>query len=421
MNKKVVKNASWIMIGRLFQLGLTFITTMYVARYLGPGDNGKLIYVFSYVQLFLPFCTMGMNDIAVKELVDDEDNSDLTVGTMIAVRVIVSLLSMVVSVILVTLMNDDPIYRSIAILQSFSLLFQCFDTIMYFYQSRLMSQRSGMVYVLAYLFSSLFRIASIRLGKDIYWFAFAMSLDYIMLAILFVTFYLKDGNRFRFSFAEAKKLLKKSYHYIFAGVMVVIYGKVSDVLLLGKMVDEEAVGYYGAATTLCNAWPFILTAIIDSLSPLIIRTYPEDRDLFKVRLKRLYAIIFYVSIAAAIGINVLAYYIIVILYGNQYLASVTPLRIISFSTPFAYIGVARSIWMQCRDRIAYEKPIALFGAICSIALNYLLIRRYGINGAALALVLTQFLTNFIFLYVMKDTRENAKLILEAILLSGVFK
>ena len=37
-NKKVVVNASWIMIGRIFQLALTFVTTMLVTRYLGPGE-----------------------------------------------------------------------------------------------------------------------------------------------------------------------------------------------------------------------------------------------------------------------------------------------------------------------------------------------------------------------------------------------
>lgn len=53
-NKKLVVNASWIMIGRIFQLALTFVTTMLTARYLGPTDNGKLVYAYSYVQLFLP-------------------------------------------------------------------------------------------------------------------------------------------------------------------------------------------------------------------------------------------------------------------------------------------------------------------------------------------------------------------------------
>lgn len=420
-NKRIITNASWIMVGRVFQLGLTFITTMLVTRYLGPTEFGKLNYVFSYIQLFIPLCTMGMNDIVVKQLVDNKDKNDEILGSMIGIRLITSTVSMICSVILVGILNNRPEYRIIAILQSFSLLFQSFDSIMYFYQSRLLSRKSGTAYALAYILSSVFRIVGILLKKDIRWFAFAMSADYIAVAILLLSFYFSDKNKLRFSFDTAKTLLGKSYHYIFAGILVVIYGKVTDVLLLGKMVDETSVGYYSAATMLCNAWPFVLTAIIDSLSPSIIDTYKEDKGLFNKKLKQLYAMIFYVAIIVALLICLFASLAISILYGADYMNAVVPLRIFAFSTAFAYIGVSRTIWMQCNDKTRYETVISLFGAVCNVVLNYILIKNYQITGAAVAAVLTQFLTNFIFLFVMKDTRENAKLILDAILLKGVFK
>ncbi len=65
--------------------------------------------------------------------------------------------------------------------------------------------------------------------------------------------------------------------------------------------------------------------------------------------------------------------------------------------------------------------ISLFGAVANIVLNYVLIKRYGIRGAAFAAVLTQFLTNYVFLYLIEDIRENAKLITDAILLKGVIR
>ena len=418
-NRKIVANASWIMVGRVFQLGLTFITTMLVTRYLGPAEFGKLNYIYSYIQLFLPLCTMGMNDIVVKQLVDNRDKNDEILGTMIVIRLTASLVSMACSVLLVNAFNGREGYVLIAVLQSFSLLFQSFDCIMYFYQSRLLSRKSGTVYALAYILSSVFRIAGIILKKDIRWFAFAMSLDYIMIAILLLRVYLSDGHRFGFSFRTAKDLLRKSYHYIFAGILIVIYGKVTDVLLLGKMVDETTVGYYSAATTLCNAWPFVLTAIIDSLSPVIIDTFKTDEDRFKTKIRQLYALVFYISLAVAAAIVPLAGFIIMTLYGADYSPAVVPLRIFAFSTIFSYLGVARTSWMQCRKMTRYEVYISLFGAVTNIILNYILIQRYGIAGAAAAAVLTQFLTNFIFLFAMRDTRENAKLILDAIMLKGI--
>ena len=418
-NRKIVINASWIMVGRIFQLVLTFITTMLTARYLGPAENGKLVYVYSYVQLFLPLCTLGLNDIVVKELVDNKEKNDEILGTMVVMRTIVSFFSMISSIVLVGSMNSEPIYRAIASLQSFSLLFQSFDCIMYFYQSRLLSQKSGSAYALAYILASFFRIYAIFTKRSILWFAFAQSLDYIMVAALLCTVYFKDRNSLKFSFSMAKTLIRKSYHYIFAGVMIVIYGKVTDTLLLGKMVNEESVGYYSAGTTLCNAWPFVLTAIIDSLSPVIIDTFHTDKKEFRKKLKQLYAIVFYISVVAALMITLLSEVVIDILYGAEYAPAAVPMKIYSWSTAFSYIGVSRTIWMQCNDKTKYEMTISLFGAVTNIVLNYFFIRHFGIIGAACAAVLTQFLTNFIFLFAMKDTRENAKLILDAILLNGV--
>ncbi len=419
-NKKLVVNASWIMIGRIFQLVLTFITTMLVTRYLGPTEYGKITYVYSYIQLFLPLCALGMNDIVVKELVDNRERNDEILGTMIVLRLIASAISMLCSVLLVATLNDGKAYIIIASLQSIGLMFQSFDGIMYFYQSRLLSKKSGLVYALSYVITSILRIIGILLKQDYRFFALTMSLDYVIIAILLITVYRRDGHGFKVSWPMAKKLLGKSRYYIFAGLLVVIYGKVTDTLLLGKMVNETSVGYYAAATTLCNAWPFVLTAIIDSLSPVIIDTYKNDRLSFEKKLKQLYAMIFYIAILAAVMITLLSYPIIMIIYGAEYIEASVPMKIYAWSTAFSYIGVARTIWMQCKDKTRYETAISLIGAITSIVLNYFLIKAFGLIGAAMAAVLTQLITNFLCLFAMKDVRENAKLIADAILLKGVF-
>jgi O-antigen/teichoic acid export membrane protein len=108
-----------------------------------------------------------------------------------------------------------------------------------------------------------------------------------------------------------------------------------------------------------------------------------------------------------------------ILYGQEYLPASLPMKIFAWSTGFSYLGVARTAWMQCKKQTRYETYIALFGAIINITLNYILILRFGIIGAACAAVLTQFMTNFIFLFFIKDIRGNGKLILDAIMLKDI--
>ena len=420
IKKRFAKNASWIVIGRVFQLVLTFVTTMLVARYLGPEKYGTITYTYSYVALFLPLCTLGMNDIVVKELLDNKDKNNEILGSIFVLRFISSLLSIGFIYIVIRLLNNNPVFTYIAFLQSLSLVFQIFDSIIYFYQSRLLAKKTGIIFVIAYLLTAVFRIIGLAIKKDTAWFAFAVSLDYLVVSALLLIRYFIDGNRLTFSINTCKKLLKRSSHYIFSGLMIVIYSK-ADNIILGNMIDETTVGYYSAATTLCNAWPFLLTAIIDSASPIIIDTYKENKKEYEKKIKQLYASVFYIALVVAVLTTLLSKVIVSILYGQNYMATVTPLRIVCWSTIFASLGVARASWMQCENKLKYEATLSFLGAITNVILNIVLIKHYGIIGAAFALLLTQFITNIVYVYLIKETRPNAKLILNAIMLKDVLK
>lgn len=413
-----IKNTSWLMIGRIFQLVLTFVTTMLVTRYLGPEKYGTITYTYSYVALFLPLCTLGLNDIAVKELLDNKDNNGEILGTVFTLRFISSLCLIGLVYIVVKLFNDNPLFPYLALLQSLSLVFQIFDTLIYFYQSRLKAKKIGVVYIVAYSLASFFRIIGLIIKKGIGWFAFATSFEYLTLSLTLLIIYFIEGNKLTFKASTAKRLLNRSSSYIFAGIMVVIYSK-ADNIILGKMIDETSVGYYSAATTLCNAWPFLLTSIIEIANPIIIDLFNEDKEKYRKRIKQLYAAIFYIALVAGLGITVFSKLIIQIMYGSEYAPAVIPLRIVCWSTIFAYLGLSRSAWMQCENKLKYEATLSFMGAITNVILNLILIKLYGIVGAGVALLLTQFLTNVVYVYLIKDTRENAKLILDAIILNDI--
>lgn len=413
------KNVSWMVIGRLVQMGLTLVVTLIMARYLGPAEYGSIGYTYSYLSFLVPILALGTNEIIVKELLDRKDKTNEVVGTMILFRLFVSLLSIgIIYIVSINKIYSDKLVV-LTLLQSIGLIFQAFEIITYFYQSKLLASKTAIINILAYTATTIFRIIGILINRDVKWFAFAVSLDYIALAILLVITYYKDGYRFKFSFEIGKQIINKSWHYLFANILVAIYGQI-DKLLLGRMINEEAVGYYSAATQLCNAWPFILTAIIDSAKPIIVELHKTDIDKYKKRIKQLYASIFYIGLAVALIFTLFSDLIIGLIYGTAYSASSMVLKITSWNTIFAYFGVSRNIWMQCEDKLKYEKVIALIGTVTSISLNLVLIKYYGINGSAIALTLTQIITNFVSICLIPQTRENGRLLVDAILLKDVF-
>ena len=282
-----------------------------------------------------------MNDIVVKELMDEENNKEEVLGTIAGLRIIASIASILLINIIISLIYDEKLIRTVALLQSLSMLFQTFDTLNYFYHSQMLSKKTAIINIISYTLSALFRIYGLLTEKDVKWFAFAVSLDFLLVSLLLVFVYFTDGYHFKFSFELGKKLLAKSYNYIFAGLMIGLYGK-ADTLILGLLVDETNVGYYLPATTICNAWPFLLQAIIDSSSPIIIDKHNGDRQEYEKRLKQLYAAIFYLSLAVSIFILIFSKQIIGIIYGSNYAKAQLPLIIVSLSTAFSYFGIGRA-------------------------------------------------------------------------------
>ena len=111
--------------------------------------------------------------------------------------------------------------------------------------------------------------------------------------------------------------------------------------------------------------------------------------------------------------------VIKILYGDAYMPSVQPLRIITWYTAFSYLGVARNAWVVCKGRQKYLTPLYAGAAIANVALNIVFIPLWGASGAAVASLIAQLLTSIIIPLFIKGLRENSVMMLEAICFKGL--
>ena len=107
----------------------------------------------------------------------------------------------------------------------------------------------------------------------------------------------------------------------------------------------------------------------------------------------------------------LSWVIIQILYGAAYTPSSRPLQIVVWYTTFSYIGAVRDIWILAHNKQHLLWKINLSGAIANILINAILIPIIGIYGAAVASLLTQFFTNVVIGYIIKDIRPNNTLMI----------
>lgn len=418
---KEAANASWIIIGKIIQLILSFAVSIFTARYLGPNNYGLINYAAAYVTFFTAFCTLGINSILVKELISNPQDQGEIIGSTLAMRIISSLLSTLMITALVFIVDrGEATTMLVAFLCSLALVFQTFDTINYWFQARYKSKITTMVTLIAYLITSVYKIILLIFGKSVAWFAFASSVDYICVAVFLCLAYKKNGGqKIHISWKRGKYLVSQSYHYILSGMMVAIYTQ-TDKLMLKKMLDTTSVGYYSLASSVNNMWVFVLSAIIDSITPTIIRHHKEKNfEQYERKNRQLYALVIYCSLFVAVCFMLFGKFAITLVYGEAYTPAADTLKIICWYTMFSYLGVARNAWIVCENTQKYLKYMYFGAAVINVLLNFVMIPVWGVAGAAAASLITQICTSFILPLFIRDMRPNARLMAEAFLLKGI--
>ena len=410
-----VKNAGWLIGGKIVQMVVNLIVGLLTARYLGPSNYGLINYAAAYISFFSPLCTLGINAVIVKEFVDHPENDEMILGSSLGLRLVSSFLSALTIIGISCVVDADSTTTQIVVaLSTVGMVFHVFEVFSYWFQYRLQSKVTAIVTLIAYVITALYRVVLLVTGKDVVFFAFATSIDYICLAIMLYLSYRKYGGRkLKLSKECGLSIFKKSHHFILSGLMVAIYGQ-TDKLMLKHMMDSAEVGYYSTAASICTVWCFVLSAIIDSLYPSILESFKRSREEFDKKNKLLYVIVFYVSIGVSVLFVVFGELIIKILYGEAYLPAVMPLRVITWYTAFSYLGVARNAWIVSLDKQKYLKYVYLIAAISNVILNAVLIPLWGATGAAVASLVAQIITTFVAPFLIKDLRENSILMLKAI-------
>lgn len=421
IGNRIVKNAGWLILGKVLQMVVNLVVVILSARYLGPGNYGLISYAGSYTAFFTAICNLGINSVIVKELIDAPDSSGQIIGTAIGLRAISSVLSAAAIMGLSCVIDrGEPVTIGVVALYSVGLVFHVFETFNYWYHANLQSRKIVIGSLVAYTVTAAYKIILLATGQSVLLFALATSVEYICVAIVMCSFYHKDGGLpLKFSWSYGKQLLSRSFHYILPGIMVAIYGQ-TDKVMLKHMIDDATIGYYATAVSLCSVWCFVLTAIIDSMNPSIMQANKANPAEFRRLNVTLYAIVFWISVLVSLGFVLLGDYAIAILYGEAYLPAVQPLKVVTWYTAFAYLGVARNAWIVCSNKQRYLKYIYIPAALSNVVLNLMLIPRMGATGAALASLIAQIVTTMVVPFCIRDLRENAAMMLDAMLLRNVF-
>lgn len=410
---KYFRNTSWLFGEKILRMVVGLFVGVWVARYLGPEQYGLLSYAQSFVGLFAAFATLGLDGIVVRELVKDESRRDELIGTAFWLKLAGSIVVLSLLAIAVNFTSNDSDTNVIVFIIASATVFQAFNVVDLYFQSRVLSKYVVYANVISLFISSMVKIALILNEAPLIAFVWTALFDSMVLASGYVYFFLKANNKYTntritlanltFKRETAVNLLRDSWPLMFSGFMVSIYAQL-DQVMLKNMVNAAEVGQYSAAVRFNSIWSFIPSIVLISISPSIFKAKQVSEKLFLERLQILYDSFVVYGLFIIVIVLILGDFLIDFTFGAAYTDTAMVLNFIVFSNIFSYLGAASSRWFMNRG---FEKKILfrnVFGVGFNIAGNIVLIPKYGATGAAISTFVTQFAANFIYDFLDKDTK-----------------
>ncbi len=417
--QKAAANLGWLLAERAVRLVLGAVVGFFVARHLGPVRLGSLSYCLALVTLATSLVSLGMDAVLKRELLQAPGGAPGLLASGAVLRLLAGLVGFGV-LLLAGLTGAVGTGEESRLLVIFGLmLFQPALLVPDLWlQAHLRAKYSVWAQTGALAVGAALRIYLITTQAPLAAFAWAAVIEAALVAVGINLLARRAGLGFSWREASGpvmRRLVAESWLLMFAGLAIVLYMKIDEVMLR-LLAGPAAVGVYAAATRLSEIWYFLPVALASSLLPALLRARERGAGDYRARLQQYYDLNAAVGYALSVPIALAAPWIVWVTYGEAFTAAGPILAVHIWSSIFVFIGVARGQWLVNERLQVFYLLATLTGAAVNIALNFYLIPRWGGLGAAYATVVAYAVAGWLASYLHPAVRDTAGMQSRALLI-----
>lgn len=391
--RRIASNVIAQMAIRTLTMGIGVVTASLTARTLDPSGYGVWNGVLSYVGLFGVLTDLGFTIAAMQRMTSEPERESEWLGALAGTRIVFSVAAMLLCASLIPLLLSNVHHTHLVgyILVTTGLTTGS-TALMAVFQSRL---RAGLVLSFTVLQSVGWLIAVVALAAtngSVVDFAIA----YALLAFVVAGVQLQATRRlahiaWRGGLRLWRPLVRLAVPLGVSAAMITVYNQIDSILLLQIGGSHEA-GIYAAAYGFLGPLGFFPAAVVSSFFPVMSATYPGDVARTKRLVQTCADVLGVVTLPVLAGSIALSGPIVHLLYGSAFsrTAGLVPILIVAYVwSAFGSLAGFLSAVLGVQWRLAISSTI---GAVVNIALNLVVIPRYGAYGSAWATVATETIT-----------------------------
>jgi O-antigen/teichoic acid export membrane protein len=385
--QRVISNTGWLIVERVLRMVVGFVVGIWIARHLGVEQYGLLNYASAIVGVLAILGTLGLDPMAVREMVRHPERRNAVLGTLVAARLASGMVLVLCATAAVALLRPgDGLAAMLVLIIAVAQLVVGFDAIDTWFQANMTSRQAAGARSASFLCATLLRVGLLLAGASVTAFAWALFVEALLFAVAMVAVYSRSGlsiMAWRPSAERARALLRDGWPLILASLFAAVSLRI-DQVMLGQMVGLAEVGTYAVAVRVVEVLYVVPAAIAASVFPAIIKSKELGGALYPSRIQMLYDAMLWLALAIALPLCLLAPYIVRAFFGSAFDEAGPALRVLAWMPVWVFFAVVRQRWLYAENALLAGTAVEAAACLLNVALNLVLIPRYGAVGAAAA-------------------------------------
>lgn len=405
------RNVQWVTISKILTMVFSLVTTMIVARILGPESFGVLNYVLSIIGLFSIIASLGVSNVTYKEMVSHKEKREEILGSSIALTMSTGAIAICLVFISLFFMHESTYIKGLILLMSLSFITQPLSLLSIDFLKDGESKYATITQLITSLVSSTLKILVVFLSSSLVPFIAILVIENLIAGCIYV-YQIKKIKKRSFLLTVSKKqvlfILSSSIPLMLMIGFTEIYARI-DQIMLKHYLDVRAVGLYSAAVRLTEVWYFIPNILITALFPALVNASKESPQEYKKRFNYLILILIITSLVISIITFVWSDLLITIVYGKDFIQGSKLLAVYVFSLLGSFVSMVllQDLFLKNKKWLIILLPAST--AALNITLNIYLIPLKSALGAAIATVISYNLVPVLY-YIFKSKLKNDVLI-----------
>jgi O-antigen/teichoic acid export membrane protein len=401
--KTVVKGAGISFLGQAISNVSLYITRLVTARYLGPEEYGLIFLGMSILNIIIVFATLSLESAVVRYVSYYAGKNDKKKVKGVFLSSLKISIPIGILAFILTFYLSDYIAVNIFHNQAFAPVVMIFSVVVPFFAayktfeagiiaSKRMDLCAGIRDVFRPLLTLILVFLFLFFGFGLIGAAVSYALGFIVLSI--VSFFVTERKIFPFVTSKVratpmkKKMLKYSLPVLFYSIVWTFVLRI-DTLMIGALKTAGDVGLY--QTALPTSQFIIIPSValgalfLPVISELLAKKKTCDiNETYKVVSKWS----FYVVFPMFLVLFMYSGAVINMLFGYEYIQAETALSILSIASLIFMLNGFSVNMLNLLEKNNFLFLNSLVTLVAAVSLNYLLIPAYGINGAAIAMVIS---------------------------------